>query len=132
MILFALKFLFQIIFGNLSSKFQIIAQRHEQIKNKIFALTSGSTLNFARTGVCMTVPESYGDQVNNLNPITVLKQDKDSKFIGNEDSINDKFFAKQGMTKKEYMRMVELVIEAHMKTGGKLSKEDVLKEIGKL
>lgn len=132
LILFALKFLFSIIFGDLSKNFGIIAERHNQIKNKIFALTSGSNLNFARTGVFMRIPESHEDQLNNLNKISILKQDKDVKEIGNQDVINDDYFRKQNMTKKDYHRMIELVVEAHLKTDGKLSKQDLQNEINKL
>lgn len=127
-----MKFFFNILSGDLGKSFTIIAQRHEQIKNRIFTLTNNSNLDFARTGVCMTVPESHEDQINNLNKITVLKKDETAKGLKEGDLINDDFFSKRGVTKKDYDRMIELAVEAYMKTSGKLSSEEQEKIINEL
>ena len=117
------KYIFNMIFGDFGRNFQIIHLRHKKIKNNIFALTGKSNLNFARSGVCMTIPESNEDQINNLNKITVLKG-KIKQKSGPNDLINDDFFSKSGVTKRQYERIIELMVEAYMNTDGKLSTKD--------
>jgi hypothetical protein len=73
----------------------------------------------------MTVPESHEDQINNLNKITVLEDDKvNVKKLQDDDLINDDYFRNLNVTKKDYERMIELAVEAYVNTDGKLSKED--------
>jgi hypothetical protein len=120
------------IFGDFGHSFKIIELRHDQIKNKIFTLTSSSNLDFARSGVCMTIPESHEDQINNLNKITILKPEKTIKKLKSDDLINDDFFSKKDITKKKFDRIIELMVEAYMNTDGKLNKEDAQDIINKL
>lgn len=130
-VLIMLKFIFNMIFGDFGKNFKIIHLRHKQIKNKIFALTGMSNLNFARSGVCMTIPESHEDQINNLNKITVLKGEMKKKE-GPDDLINDDFFSEKGVTNRQYKRIIELMVEAYMNTDGKLTdkdKEDHIKSL---
>lgn len=127
-LLILLKYVFNMIFGDFDNNFQIIHLRHDKIKSNIFAMTGSSNLNFARTGVCMTIPESHEDQINNLNKISVLKGEKKRKLRPG-DLINDDFFSHKGVTKQKYDRIIELIVEAYMNTDGKLSAKDQEEQI---
>ena len=127
-ILIIIKFIFNMVFGDFDRNFQIIHERHKKIKNEIFALTGKSNLSFARSGVCMMIPESNEDQINNLNKTLILKGGKKRKLKPN-DLINDDFFSKKGVTKQEYDRIIQLVVKAYMNTDGKLSSEDKEEQI---
>lgn len=138
MVLMAVKFIFNAVFGDFSSEFKILSERHEQIRTRIFAMTTKTNLMFARAGVSTKVPESYEDQVNMLNKIKVWKGKPDEKkkpgaepegfsartvssmrnngvaeseLVDNQ-LTKDAFFQKKGVTKEDYNRMMELLVES--------------------
>lgn len=110
-----IKVLFEAFIGDLNKNFKIISLRHNQIKNKIFAMTSKSNLDFARAGVCLDVPESNEDQINNLNKLRVFKNDKNLSKITEDDLTTDIFFRNKGVTNSQYDRIIEILCKAALK-----------------
>ena len=141
-----IKFVFNSIFGDFAEKFQKLAERHQQIKFKIFAMTGKTNLLFARAGLPTIVHESFEDQVNMLNKLYIWKGKPGQKnlaiqpsqmtnqTLGTESSqghnpvfgqeveakedpnlTGDVYFKEKGVSKEQYYRMVELLVEGSMK-----------------
>ena len=153
-VLMLIKFVFNSIFGDFAEKFQKLAERHQQIKFKIFAMTGKTNLLFARAGMPTNVPESFEDQVNMLNKQYVWKGQPGQKnqaiqpsqmtnqTQGTESSqghnpvfgqgggveedtdvTGDVYFKEKGVSKEQYYRMVELLVEGSMKADESFKKD---------
>ena len=109
------KFLFTMLFGEYSGHIEKLKKRHAQIKTKIFSMTSKSNLKFARTGICFTMADTNEDAINIMNKIQVY-----DKPLVNLNDLNkpniDKNFEDEHLTRKDYKRLIELLVTASIKT----------------